>query len=184
MAKDTRDLILKTSLKLFSEQGYHGTTMRQVASKAGLSLGLAYRYFDSKESILEGIIESHDRILKRYIPDEVVANPGSREDLITLVSESIITLVKENEDYLRLYWNLMLQPKIHRLKRRNIHLVNMIFFETSKKTIRVIKPNYGEFEIKNLASTTIGYMINYLTNKKEFTLDDFKNYLVYTLKNT
>lgn len=132
MAKDTRDLILKTSLKLFSEQGYHGTTMRQVASKASMSLGLAYRYFDSKEAILEGIIESHDKILKRYITDEVVSNP-SREDLIVNVSESIISLVKENEDYLRLYWNLMLQPKIHRLKRRNIRLVNMIFFETSKK---------------------------------------------------
>ncbi|AVV49544.1 MULTISPECIES: TetR/AcrR family transcriptional regulator [Leptospira] len=183
MAKDTRDLILKTSLKLFSEQGYHGTTMRQVASKAGMSLGLAYRYFDSKEAILEGIIESHDKILKRYVTDEVVSNPR-REDLIVNVSESIITLVKENEDYLRLYWNLMLQPKIHRLKRRNIRLVNMIFFETSKKTIRSIKPNYTEFEIKNLASTTIGYMINYLTNKKEFSLDDFRNYLVYTLKNT
>ncbi|MDI7156764.1 TetR/AcrR family transcriptional regulator [Leptospira santarosai] len=183
MAKDTRDLILKTSLKLFSEQGYHGTTMRQVASKAGISLGLAYRYFDSKEAILEGIIESHDKILKRYVTDEVVSNPR-REDLIVNVSESIITLVKENEDYLRLYWNLMLQPKIHRLKRRNIRLVNMIFFETSKKTIRSIKPNYTEFEIKNLASTTIGYMINYLTNKKEFSLDDFRNYLVYTLKNT
>ncbi|EMJ61725.1 MULTISPECIES: TetR/AcrR family transcriptional regulator [Leptospira] len=183
MAKDTRDLILKTSLKLFSEQGYHGTTMRQVASKAGMSLGLAYRYFDSKEAILEGIIESHDKILKRYITDEVVSNP-SREDLIVNVSESIITLVKENEDYLRLYWNLMLQPKIHRLKRRNIRLVNMIFFETSKKTIRSIKPNYTEFEIKNLASTTIGYMINYLTNKKEFSLDDFRNFLIYTLKNT
>ncbi|WP_078129515.1 TetR/AcrR family transcriptional regulator [Leptospira alexanderi] len=183
MAKDTRDLILKTSLKLFSEQGYHGTTMRQVASKAGMSLGLAYRYFDSKEAILEGIIESHDKILKRYITDEVVSNP-SREDLIVNVSESIITLVKENEDYLRLYWNLMLQPKIHRLKRRNIRLVNIIFFETSKKTIRSIKPNYTEFEIKNLASTTIGYMINYLTNKKEFSLDDFRSYLVHTLKNT
>ncbi|ASV11462.1 TetR family transcriptional regulator [Leptospira santarosai] len=183
MAKDTRDLILKTSLKLFSEQGYHGTTMRQVASKAGMSLGLAYRYFDSKEAILEGIIESHDKILKRYVTDEVVSNPR-REDLIVNVSESIITLVKENEDYLRLYWNLMLQPKIHRLKRRNIRLVNMIFLETSKKTIRSIKPNYTEFEIKNLASTTIGYMINYLTNKKEFSLDDFRNYLVYTLKNT
>ncbi|XDD51267.1 TetR/AcrR family transcriptional regulator [Leptospira sp. WS92.C1] len=183
MAKDTRDLILKTSLKLFSDQGYHGTTMRQVAFKAGLSLGLAYRYFDSKEAILEGIIESHDKILKRYIPDEVVATT-SRENLIALISDSIITLVKENEDYLRLYWNLMLQPKIHRLKRRNIHLVNMIFFETSKKTIKAIKPNYSEFEIKNLASTTIGYMINYLTNKKEFSLDDFRDYLVYTLKNT
>lgn len=132
MAKDTRDLILKTSLKLFSEQGYHGTTMRQVASKASMSLGLAYRYFDSKEAILEGIIESHDKILKRYITDEVVSNP-SREDLIVNVSESIISLVKENEDYLRLYWNLMLQPKIHRLKRRNIRLVNMIFLKLPKK---------------------------------------------------
>ncbi|PJZ68706.1 TetR family transcriptional regulator [Leptospira perolatii] len=183
MAKDTRELILKTSLKLFSEQGYHGTTMRQIAQRAGLSLGLAYRYFDSKELILEGIIQAHDKILKRYLPENL-SSPGNRKELIEYVGEQIVRLVKENEEYLRLYWNLMLQPKIHRLKRRNIHLVNKIFFENSKKVILALKPNYTDFEVKNLASTSIGYMINYLTNKKEFTLEDFRKYLVHALEST
>ncbi|TGK10205.1 TetR/AcrR family transcriptional regulator [Leptospira fluminis] len=183
MAKDTRDLILRTSLRLFSEQGYHGTTMRQVAQKSGLSLGLAYRYFDSKESILEGIIQAHDKILKKYLPEHLTS-PDDRRELIEFLAGQIIKLVKENEDYLRLYWNLMLQPKIHRLKRRNIHLVNLIFYENAKKVILAVKPNYSEFEVKNLSSSTIGYMINYLTNKKEFSLEDFRAYLIYALENT
>lgn len=115
MAKDTRDLILRTSLKLFSEQGYHGSTMRQIAQRAGLSLGLAYRYFESKESILEGIIESHDTILKKYLPEKL-NSMENRAELIQFLGGQIIKLVKENEEYLRLYWSLMLQPKIHRLK--------------------------------------------------------------------
>ncbi len=51
-AQHTRALILKTALDLFAEKGYEATTMRDIAQAAGVSLGLAYRYFASKESLL------------------------------------------------------------------------------------------------------------------------------------
>ncbi len=48
-AERTRERILETALGLFAEKGYEATTMRDVAGEAGTSLGLAYRYFASKE---------------------------------------------------------------------------------------------------------------------------------------
>src|SRR5919107_2780174 len=48
-ARRTRERILEAALALFADRGYEATTMREVARKAGTSLGLAYRYFASKE---------------------------------------------------------------------------------------------------------------------------------------
>src|ERR687897_478650 len=48
-ARRTRGRILGAALVLFADRGYEATTMRDVAREAGASLGLAYRYFASKE---------------------------------------------------------------------------------------------------------------------------------------
>jgi AcrR family transcriptional regulator len=48
-ALQTRERILGAALGLFAERGYEATTMRDVAREAGASVGLAYRYFASKE---------------------------------------------------------------------------------------------------------------------------------------
>ena len=48
-AQRTRERILEAALVLFADRGYEATTMRDVAREAGASLGLAYRYFASKE---------------------------------------------------------------------------------------------------------------------------------------
>lgn len=50
----TRTLILDTALRLFAEHGYERTTMRAIAAEAGVSVGNAYYYFDSKEHLVQG----------------------------------------------------------------------------------------------------------------------------------
>ena len=48
----TRDHLLGVALALFREKGFDETTMRDIAARAGLSLGAAYHYFSSKEAIV------------------------------------------------------------------------------------------------------------------------------------
>jgi len=48
----TRRQILDTALELFRERGFEETTIRDIAGRAGLSLGAAYYYFKSKEAIV------------------------------------------------------------------------------------------------------------------------------------
>jgi AcrR family transcriptional regulator len=49
----TRRLIIDTALRLFGEHGYDRTTMRSIASAAGLSPGNAYYYFPSKQHLVQ-----------------------------------------------------------------------------------------------------------------------------------
>ena len=51
-ALQTRRHILDTALEMFATQAYDATTMREIAAAADCSLGLAYRYFASKEEMV------------------------------------------------------------------------------------------------------------------------------------
>jgi len=50
-----KEKILKASLAIFSKKGFPESTMREIAQKAGVSLGLIYFYFKSKDDILKEI---------------------------------------------------------------------------------------------------------------------------------
>ncbi len=54
----TRARILATALDLFRRRGFDRTTMRDVASGAGVSLGAAYHYFRSKEELFLAVLEA------------------------------------------------------------------------------------------------------------------------------
>ncbi len=53
-----RQQILDAAQRCFSEQGFHSTTMQDVISEAGLSVGAVYRYFKSKNELITAIAES------------------------------------------------------------------------------------------------------------------------------
>jgi len=55
--EQTRQLILETALRLFRERGYAETTMRAIAKEAGVAVGNAYYYFDSKEHLIQGFYD-------------------------------------------------------------------------------------------------------------------------------
>ncbi len=56
---DTKKLILKHAQKLFFNNGFKDTSIRQIADASHLSSGALYKHFDSKEAILEEIIDPH-----------------------------------------------------------------------------------------------------------------------------
>jgi len=51
-SEETRKQILEAALVLFREKGFEGTTIREIATRSGMSLGAAYYYFTSKEAIV------------------------------------------------------------------------------------------------------------------------------------
>lgn len=63
VAENTRELIVETALRLFKERGFEATTMRAIASEAGVSVGNAYYYFASKEQLIQAY---YDRAQKEH----------------------------------------------------------------------------------------------------------------------
>lgn len=52
-SEQTKTTIVDTAIRLFRQQGYEETTMRQIAEEAGVALGSAYYYFESKEHLVQ-----------------------------------------------------------------------------------------------------------------------------------
>ena len=72
--EQTRQLILETALRLFREKGYADTTMRAIAKEAGVAVGNAYYYFDSKEHLIQGFYDrnqaAHRTAVERILADD------------------------------------------------------------------------------------------------------------------
>jgi AcrR family transcriptional regulator len=56
-AEQTRRAIVDSAMRLFRDKGYGKTTMRAIASEAGVSLGNAYYYFGSKEHLIQAFYD-------------------------------------------------------------------------------------------------------------------------------
>lgn len=97
----TRLAIEDVALKLFMEQGYHATSMRQVAERAGLALGGIYNHFSSKEELFEAIIvEKHP--YRRILPAILEAQGETVEDFMKNAAQISIIELKKQPYYLNL----------------------------------------------------------------------------------
>ncbi|MFQ5779685.1 MAG: TetR/AcrR family transcriptional regulator [Nitrospiria bacterium] len=56
-AERRRKELLEVSLRLFSENGYDATSIREIANEAGVTEGLIYHYFQGKKDLLKAIVE-------------------------------------------------------------------------------------------------------------------------------
>ncbi len=62
--EQTRDAILQAAYQLFLENGYHASSMRQIAQQAGIALGGIYNHFPSKEEIFLAVVMRHHPLVK------------------------------------------------------------------------------------------------------------------------
>jgi AcrR family transcriptional regulator len=52
---DKKTLILQSTLKLITENGFHGTPVSMIAKDSGIAAGTIYRYFKNKEDIINEV---------------------------------------------------------------------------------------------------------------------------------
>ncbi len=77
----TRLQIEDAAIELFMEQGYHATSMRQIAERAELALGGIYNHFAGKDEIFQAIIiDKHP--YKRILPALLKAEGDTTEEFL------------------------------------------------------------------------------------------------------
>ena len=63
---NTKELILEESLKQFSEKGFDGTSMSDIAKPLGISKAALYKHFESKQQIFDDIIAESEEKYKDF----------------------------------------------------------------------------------------------------------------------
>jgi AcrR family transcriptional regulator len=93
------------ALKLFTKQGFHGTNIREIAEKIGVSTGTIYTYYPSKEAIFESLVRGyHSRVEAwRRQACAKLKSPLSPDDLTVLAAEIRALLARDPEYMLLLY---------------------------------------------------------------------------------
>src|SRR4051812_24947622 len=59
-----RQRLYQTALRLIARRGYEETTLREIAKHAGVSVGLLYKYFPSKQAI---VLELYGDLSSKYV---------------------------------------------------------------------------------------------------------------------
>ena len=76
---DKRQAILAAALELFVERGYHGTAVPAVADRAGVGAGTIYRYFRSKEDLVNALYRQCKKELATHVLLGITPDAPPRE---------------------------------------------------------------------------------------------------------
>jgi len=96
--------IEETALRLFTRQGFHGTSIRDIAREAGISLGNIYNYYSTKEALYVSLVRRYrDRMTKMQARLKPLLGRFDAESLREL-AQAAREIVYDNPDYWRLMY--------------------------------------------------------------------------------
>jgi AcrR family transcriptional regulator len=108
--EDRREQIVRAAMRVFARKGFDRATNKDIAREAGITPGLIYHYFKSKEDLLRAAIEGYPaRQLLRSLPTEMLELPP--EALLRGIAMRILE-VGEDEDIVR-FLRIFLPQAIH-----------------------------------------------------------------------
>lgn len=109
-SEETKRKILATALELFRENGFEQTTMRDIAEKAGMALGAAYYYFDSKEKFVLAYYHQTLEEMERYIGASAVTETRSLKERLHLVLDYKFRQMKPYRSFLGVLFRFAADP--------------------------------------------------------------------------
>ncbi|WP_406049916.1 TetR family transcriptional regulator [Kribbella sp. NBC_00889] len=108
--EQTRELILSTALRLFREQGYGKTTMRAIATEAGVSVGNAYYYYGSKEHLMQAYYD-HLQVQHVEAVESVLATEKAFVPRLTGVLRAWLEVSAPYHEFAGTFFKTAAEPK-------------------------------------------------------------------------
>lgn len=167
----TRQQIIDAAFEQFASEGFSKTSVAAVAKKAGVSKGLIYHYFNSKEEILEAIFDQLTDLGEEIMsfPEEFTA-----EDKISKILEDTFTFIETQSGLGKLMIGLALQqdafaalkPKIEKINAEQIELFSSILSELGHQ-----QPVLQAYE---LGAMLDGILMAYVAMGEDYPLQEIK----------
>lgn len=110
MREATHSALLESAMTLFAQNGYAHTTTRSIAQTAGVSTGLLYHYFASKELLLRAVFDHCMAILGKAFAEALAL--GTPEQRLAALLHAVAALLKEDSAFWSLFTMLRTQPAI------------------------------------------------------------------------
>ena len=159
--------IMESAEQLFAEQGFNGTSVRDIAEKANVNLAMISYYFGSKEKLLEAIFNYRGDKAKLSLED-IIQRPGhtALEKVYLLIDHYIEKILNQQCFHRILAREQVLnntntiRELILNMKKRNLEIISRLIQEGQAN---------GEFkkdiDTNLMVSTMVGTANNVFTSK-------------------
>ncbi len=175
MRARTRAKILDRSLELFATKGFHDTSIQMIAQAAGISKGLIYSHFKSKDELLEAIIRQGFEIMERETSGSADPDPASY--LANLIDDYYTMLLK-HETFWQLYMGLMFQPGIVLRYKETMMKYYERMLSRYARIFRSLGIKNAMLEARLLGAIFDGIAMNYFFDRKHYPLKRLKKILL------
>lgn len=169
-------LIMDTALKLFANNGFDSTSVSAIAKEAGISKGLMYNYFESKEDLLHRIVIGN---IYNFFEMLQVADADNikKEEVILFINQNL-DLIKRETSFFKLYFSLSFQPVVFSLLEKEIMDVFTPIIETFVNYYAQQGFSNPLVRARFLFATLDGIGMHYIIDPETFPLEDTKSLLV------
>ena len=103
---DIKQKIIEVGMKRFKKEGFENTSMKDIATDAGISTGNIYRYFLTKKHLLNEILIETEEEIKDFF-DKIPSNYEEIKlnNLFDMIIEFTLKIAKEKNDTLKIMFN-------------------------------------------------------------------------------
>ena len=167
----SKTAIMEAALELFANNGFHSTSITQIAKKASVSKGLMYNYFKGKNELLEAVIISfYEENTDTFV--EEMNQPNTPQGHLEYYIDMTGHTLKTNFRHFKLFMMLSLQedankiinaelmPKKEPLIQQFIHWFEEMGYEKAKDEAYLV------------GAMMNGIALQYMTLGNEYPLDD------------
>lgn len=176
---ERKEKILEVGINEFASKGYENANINIIAKNAGISIGLMYKYFSTKEDLFITCIQRGMSILDNAV-DEILK---SDDKLLTKAEKLIRTtcqLSQKDANYVKLYNEITSE----RNSEKAMEFAKAIEGETSKKYVKCITDALANGDVRQDMDPRLFafFLDNLLTSLQfSFTCDYYRNRLeIYT----
>ncbi len=159
-----KETIIQSALKLFSTKGFEGTSVREIASDAGVNVAMINYYFTSKENLFKSVVEYRAMFMTGFLSDLIHnKNLSAIEKVDAVIDQTIEKKLSNTEFNHILHRELSLD---HRPQLRDA--ISDIILKNIIPVKAIIREGIKSGEFKNvdieLTITTVTGTIHYLLN--------------------
>ena len=153
-APNARERVLDTAIRIFAQKGYAGTSVREIAEKAGVSKPVLYYYFKSKEGLFLSILEMAENLQKKMLA-EVLESQGSVLDRLLILYRRVYAEVDARRSLYKMIHGLIFGPPQgtpnYDFGRYHRHMIDAIR--------EIYKIGIAENEVKKSGGDEVAYLV-------------------------
>ena len=171
-----RRQIIDAAIECFATTGYHAVSISDLAKHAGISKGLMYNYFPSKDELLRTIFrEVMDEMMKLIGAD---GHGITKWDDLTKYFRNFISDLKSNLIMWKMYMSIFSQPAVQQILAEEIILASKEPMEMLERFFRNQGYKNPAVEVAFLSTLMSGITWEYIADPENYPLEHIKERII------